>query len=58
MPDLPTPKDAAEAALFSECWDAVLSYADLCTAGATAATQQATEAFALGIREVMRQALR
>ena len=52
MPDLPTPKDAAEAALFSECWDAVLSYADLCTAGATAATQLATEAFALGMREV------
>ncbi|MFC8514458.1 cellulose binding domain-containing protein [Streptomyces sp. NPDC057257] len=51
MPDLPTPKDAAEAALFSECWDAVLSYADLCTAGASAATQLATEAFALGIRE-------
>ncbi|MFG2786351.1 cellulose binding domain-containing protein [Streptomyces sp. NPDC048419] len=52
MPDLPTPKDAAEAALFTECWDAVLSYADLCTAGAAAATQLATEAFALGIREV------
>jgi hypothetical protein len=52
MPDLPTPKDAAEAALFTECWDAVLSYADLCTSGATAATQLATEAFALGIREV------
>src|SRR3954467_12690015 len=52
MPDLPTPKDAAEAALFSECWDAVLSYADLCTGGAAAATQLATEAFALGIREV------
>ncbi|MFR0356315.1 cellulose binding domain-containing protein [Streptomyces sediminimaris] len=52
MPDLPTPKDAAEAALFSECWDAVLSYADLCTAGSAAATQLATEAFALGIREV------
>ncbi|MGI5459070.1 cellulose binding domain-containing protein [Streptomyces sp. CA-249302] len=51
MPDLPTPKDAAEAALFSECWDTVLSYADLCTAGASAATQLATEAFALGIRE-------
>lgn len=51
MPDLPTPQDAAEAALFSECWDAVLSYADLCTAGAAAATQLATEAFALGIRE-------
>src|SRR3954451_1617240 len=52
MPDLPTPKDAAEAALFSECWDAVLSYADLCTGGTAAATQLATEAFALGIREV------
>ncbi|MET7452092.1 cellulose-binding domain-containing protein [Streptomyces sp. NPDC005574] len=52
MPDLPTPQDAAEAALFSECWDAVLSYADLCTAGSTAATQLATEAFALGMREV------
>ncbi|MET7476916.1 cellulose-binding domain-containing protein [Streptomyces sp. NPDC005648] len=51
MPDLPTPKDAAEAALFSEVWDAVLSYADLCTAGAAAATQLASEAFALGIRE-------
>ncbi|MDX6363784.1 MAG: hypothetical protein QOC85_2794, partial [Streptomyces sp.] len=32
MPDLPAPQDATEAALFSECWDAVLSYADLCTA--------------------------
>ncbi|MFD9396336.1 cellulose-binding domain-containing protein [Streptomyces sp. NPDC060000] len=51
MPDLPTPKDAAEAALFSECWDAVLSYADLCTSGSTAANQLAREAFALGIRE-------
>ncbi|MGP4008388.1 cellulose binding domain-containing protein [Streptomyces sp. 4N124] len=51
MPDLPTPQDAAEAALFSECWDAVLSYADLCTAGSAAATRLATEAFALGIRE-------
>lgn len=51
MPDLPTPQDAAEAALFSECWDAVLSYADLCTAGSVAATRLATEAFALGIRE-------
>ncbi|MHC3469772.1 cellulose binding domain-containing protein [Streptomyces sp. 7R007] len=51
MPDLPTPKDAAEAALFSECWDAVLSYADLCTAGSAAATRLAQEAFALGIRE-------
>lgn len=51
MPDLPTPQDAAEAALFTECWDAVLSYADLCTSGSTAATQLATEAFALGMRE-------
>ncbi|WP_367320083.1 cellulose binding domain-containing protein [Streptomyces sp. HUAS ZL42] len=51
MPDLPTPKDAAEAALFSECWDAVLSYADLCTSGSAAAQQLAREAFALGIRE-------
>lgn len=51
MPDLPTPQDAAEAALFSECWDAVLSYADLCTSGSTAATRLATEAFSLGMRE-------
>src|SRR5882757_2490121 len=51
MPDLPTPQDAAEAALFTECWDAVLSYADLCTSGATSATELATEAFALGIQE-------
>ncbi|WP_432136972.1 cellulose binding domain-containing protein [Streptomyces sp. bgisy154] len=51
MPDLPTPRDDAEAALFTECWDAVLSYADLCTSGSTAAHQLAREAFALGIRE-------
>ncbi|MBX9393866.1 cellulose-binding domain-containing protein [Streptomyces sp. TRM72054] len=51
MPDLPTPQDATEAALFSECWDTVLSYADLCTAGSAAATQLAREAFAHGIRE-------
>ncbi|MGN9757923.1 cellulose binding domain-containing protein [Streptomyces sp. SD31] len=51
MPDLPTPQDATEAALFSECWDAVLSYADLCTAGSAAAKQLATEAFSTGIRE-------
>ncbi|MFF0889452.1 cellulose binding domain-containing protein [Streptomyces sp. NPDC003456] len=51
MPDLPTPQDATEAALFSECWDAVLAYADLCTSGSTAAAQLAREAFALGIRE-------
>ncbi|MFF8033723.1 MULTISPECIES: cellulose binding domain-containing protein [unclassified Streptomyces] len=52
MPDLPSPQDATEAALFSECWDAVLSYADLCTAGSTAAAQLAREAFAQGIREL------
>ncbi|KAB1979962.1 cellulose-binding domain-containing protein [Streptomyces triticiradicis] len=51
MPDLPTPQNAAEAALFSECWDAVLSYADLCTSGSAAATQLATEAFTHGIHE-------
>lgn len=51
MPDLPTPQDAAEAALFTECWDAVLSYADLCTSGASSATELAEEAFALGIQE-------
>lgn len=49
MPDLPTPQDAAEAALFSECWDAVLSYADLCTSGASAGTELAAEAFTHGI---------
>lgn len=52
MPDLPTPQDAAEATLFSECWDAVLSYADLCTAGSSGARQLASEAFSHGIREV------
>jgi Cellulose binding domain len=52
MPDLPTPQDATEAALFSEGWDAVLSYADLCTSGSLTAHQLATEAFALGMREV------
>ncbi|MEU9353163.1 cellulose binding domain-containing protein [Streptomyces griseoloalbus] len=52
MPDLPSPQDATEAALFSECWDAVLSYADLCTAGSTAAAELAREAFAQGIREL------
>ncbi|MER6121271.1 cellulose binding domain-containing protein [Streptomyces sp. NPDC001795] len=51
MPDLPTPQDAAEAALFSECWDAVLSYADLCTSGSTYGRQLATEAFTHGIHE-------
>lgn len=51
MPDLPKPQDAAEAALFSECWDAVLSYADLCTSGSTAATELATEAFTNGMHE-------
>ncbi|MFI0502698.1 cellulose binding domain-containing protein [Streptomyces albogriseolus] len=52
MPDLPSPQDAAEAALFTECWDAVLSYADLCTAGSSAAAELAREAFAEGIREL------
>ncbi|WP_251095432.1 cellulose binding domain-containing protein [Streptomyces sp. Caat 7-52] len=52
MPDLPTPQDDIEAALFSECWDAVLSYADLCTSGSLTAHQLATEAFTLGMREV------
>ncbi|MFF8726119.1 cellulose binding domain-containing protein [Streptomyces sp. NPDC015171] len=52
MPDLPTPQDDTEAALFSECWDAVLSYADLCTSGSLTAQQLATEGFALGMREV------
>lgn len=51
MPDLPKPQDAAEAALFSECWDAVLSYADLCTSGSAAATQLATDAFTHGMHE-------
>ncbi|MFK4018579.1 cellulose binding domain-containing protein [Streptomyces albogriseolus] len=52
MPDLPSPQDATEAALFTECWDAVLSYADLCTAGSSAAAELAREAFAEGIREL------
>ncbi|KIE28747.1 cellulose-binding protein [Streptomyces sp. MUSC 125] len=52
MPDLPTAQDATEAALFSEGWDAVLSYADLCTSGSLTAHQLATEAFTLGRRAV------
>ncbi|MEU6477578.1 cellulose-binding domain-containing protein [Streptomyces sp. NPDC047017] len=52
MPDQPSPRDTAEAALPAECWDAVLSYADLCTAGSAAARELAREAFALGAREV------
>ncbi|MFD7711808.1 cellulose binding domain-containing protein [Streptomyces sp. NPDC059786] len=51
MPDLPTPQDATEAALFSECWDAVLSYADLCTSGSAAANRLATEAFRHGVAQ-------
>ncbi|MER6349394.1 cellulose binding domain-containing protein [Streptomyces sp. NPDC001595] len=51
MPDLPTPQDATEAALFTECWDPVLSYADLCTSGSAAATRLAREAFDRGVRE-------
>ncbi|WP_217167425.1 cellulose-binding domain-containing protein [Streptomyces sp. AC512_CC834] len=52
MPDLPSPQDAAEAALLAEGWDTVLSYADLCTAGSEAAVRLATEAFAHGLRDV------
>ncbi|WP_225637350.1 cellulose binding domain-containing protein [Streptomyces solaniscabiei] len=52
MPDLPSPQDAAEAALFAESWDTVLSYADLCTAGSEAAGRLAAEAFTHGMREV------
>ncbi|MET7285542.1 cellulose binding domain-containing protein [Streptomyces sp. NPDC005573] len=52
MPDLPAPQDDIEATLFTECWDAVLSYADLCTAGSQKAPQLATEAFTLGMREL------
>ncbi|MFV0132967.1 cellulose binding domain-containing protein [Streptomyces sp. HMX87] len=52
MPDLPIPEDAAEAAQFAECRDAVLSYADLCAAGPEAAARLATEAFTRGMREV------
>ncbi|MFG2884573.1 cellulose binding domain-containing protein [Streptomyces sp. NPDC048297] len=51
MPDLSAPQDATGSALFSECWDAVLSYADLCAAGSLAAHQLATEAFTAGMRE-------
>ncbi|QLJ04209.1 cellulose binding domain-containing protein [Streptomyces sp. NEAU-sy36] len=51
MPDLPTPQ-GAEAALFSEAWDAVFSYADLCTSGSATAHRLATEAFTRGMREV------
>ncbi|MCS0602104.1 cellulose-binding domain-containing protein [Streptomyces sp. LP11] len=52
MPDLPGPQDASETVLFSEAWDAVLSYADLCTSGSLTAHQLATEAFTRGMREV------
>ncbi|MEW2131242.1 cellulose binding domain-containing protein [Streptomyces sp. NPDC005435] len=52
MSDLPTPQDADESALFSECWDAVLSYADLCTSGSMTARQLADEAFTLGVRRL------
>ncbi|MFE5186295.1 cellulose binding domain-containing protein [Streptomyces sp. NPDC056628] len=51
MPDLPTPQDATEAALLAECWDAVLSYAGLCTVGPESAGRLASEAFAAGLRE-------
>ncbi|WP_018547112.1 cellulose-binding domain-containing protein [Streptomyces sp. LaPpAH-108] len=52
MSDLPTPQDADETALFSACWDAVLSYADLCTSGSMTARQLADEAFTLGVRRL------
>ncbi|MEW2619378.1 cellulose-binding domain-containing protein [Streptomyces sp. NPDC048106] len=52
MPDLPTPRSAAETALFSDAWDAVLSYAALCASGSATAHRLATEAFTLGMREV------
>lgn len=64
MPDLPSPKDAAEAALLAgnagnaehaehaENWATVFCYAELCTAGPEAAARLATEAFAHGMREV------
>ncbi|MEU6404815.1 cellulose binding domain-containing protein [Streptomyces sp. NPDC046985] len=52
MPEQPSPQDAAEAALLSECWDPVLACADLCTAGSAVAGELAAEAFALGLREV------
>ncbi|MFJ3231979.1 cellulose binding domain-containing protein [Streptomyces sp. NPDC086787] len=52
MPHLPTLQDSAEAALYTECWEAVLCYADLCTSsGSRAASRLATEAFALVTRE-------
>ncbi|MFH8337643.1 cellulose binding domain-containing protein [Streptomyces sp. AM6-12] len=52
MPDLPTPQDDAEAALFAESWAAVLSYAALCASGPGTAHRLATEAFTRGMREV------
>ncbi|OIK27494.1 cellulose-binding domain-containing protein [Streptomyces malaysiense] len=52
MPDLPTLQDDTEAALFSESWDAVLSYAALCASGSATAHRLATEAFTLGMREI------
>uniref|UniRef100_UPI002A80DA1C cellulose-binding protein n=1 Tax=Streptomyces sp. CRN 30 TaxID=3075613 RepID=UPI002A80DA1C len=45
MSDLPMPQDATEG------YDAVLSYADLCTSGSAAAARLAAEAFARGTRE-------
>lgn len=51
MPDLPSPQDAAGAALPTAYWDAVLCYADLCTAGPAAATRPATEEFGHCMRE-------
>ncbi|NBM20294.1 cellulose-binding domain-containing protein [Streptomyces sp. GC420] len=52
MPDVPTPQDVTEAELLAESWDAVVSYAGLCTTSAAAGTQLATEAFTRGIQHV------
>ncbi len=46
MPDLPSARDTAEAALRAESWDTVLSYAELCATGAEAAARLAGEALA------------
>ncbi|GGT19585.1 cellulose binding domain-containing protein [Streptomyces griseoviridis] len=51
MSDLPIPQSAAGAGPFAECWDAVLSYADLCADGSAAAARLATEALARRTRE-------
>ncbi|MFJ5772862.1 cellulose binding domain-containing protein [Streptomyces sp. NPDC093094] len=58
MPDLPTARNATEAALFTEYWDTVLSYADLCTSGSESAQGLAREALDQGLREVRAEAHR